>query len=210
MKCHQRQGSQRFTRKRWTVSQEETRTQELPSNCTQTACSFFQTCRDFICLFCVMGNHNGEGTGVAMFLQDPLLLWTLTWRSDLRVQMCWGGQLLLCQYRTRCHGNLKFQGPGASSPLTSRCRRPGVWSSAVFPYSPPWAVETWTEGPSVTRWIVRNPLAPEAFCMSFQTSLSDPLFILKDLIGKVQHKCVPYSLLFKNTPSPLGIQGLLH
>lgn len=55
--------------------------------------------------------------------------------TELRVQMCWGWRLALWHSRPRCHGDLK-QGPGASSPLTPWGRRPGVWSSAVFPHTP--------------------------------------------------------------------------
>lgn len=141
MKCHQvqRQSSQRVTRGEQIF---EEKTKKSPSNCTQTAWSFFQTCGGFFVLFVLVlvfgpGEGNGEGRAVAMFLQaPPHPLWHCLEATELRVQMCWGWRLALWHSRPRCHGDLK-QGPGASSTLTPWGRRPGVWSSAVFPHYPP-------------------------------------------------------------------------
>lgn len=84
MKCHQvqRQSSQRVTRGEQ-ISEEKTK--KSPSNCTQTAWSFFQTCGGGVCLFVFLfwffgpGEGNGEGRTVAMFLQapPPRPLWAL-------------------------------------------------------------------------------------------------------------------------------------
>lgn len=89
MKCHQvqRQSSQRVTRGEQ-ISEEKTK--KSPSNCTQTAWSFFQTCVSgglFICVFVLdfgPGEGNGEGRVVAMFLQappHPRPLWALPWSN---------------------------------------------------------------------------------------------------------------------------------
>lgn len=155
MKCHpvQRQSSQRFTRGEQ-ISEEKARTQK---SCPQIAPKLpvvsFKHAR-FFCLFEGFGffallcffvfwswERQRWREEMVMSPRSPLL-WALPWSNRTQSPDVLGGRLVLWHSRPRCHGDLK-QGPGASSPLTPWGRRPGVWSSAVFPHPPP---EQWRPG----------------------------------------------------------------
>lgn len=84
----------------------------------------------------------------------------------------------------------------------------GLELSCVPTYSPPPpAVETrWTLGDPVPGPVLALPLRPLQG-MPLQTPLSDPLLILKALVDKAHHTHIPYSWLFKNSPSPPGTWG---
>lgn len=75
--------------KRWTVSQEKTRTQELPSNFTQTACSFFQTW-GILFVFCVPWGK------VMVEVQE--------WQCSSRIPLCCGHCLDAATSESRCAG----------------------------------------------------------------------------------------------------------
>lgn len=143
MKCYQvqRQSSQRFTRGEQ-ISEEETRTQ---NSCSQmapkTACSFFQTCSFLFFFFLFVRGQGSDGgkKGVVIFLRGSSLavyidLKQQNWESGCG--MCRGRGLPLWHSRLRCHGDPK-QGPGASSPLTWRRRRPQGLELGCFPKTPP-------------------------------------------------------------------------
>jgi hypothetical protein len=118
------------------------------------------------------GNDEGK-KGVVIFLQVPLL-WTLTWScriASLDVRMCGGGGLLcgipgLVAMATWSRG----LGP----PLPWLHGAGGLGSGAqLLSGITLWAVETWTEGPAVSRWALGNPFPSSALVTVLEASLAD-------------------------------------
>ena len=162
MKCYQvqRQSSQRFTRGEQ-ISEEETRTQ---NSCSQmapkTACSFFQTCSFLFFFFFLWGGKavmEGRREWLFSFGAPPLLC-TLTWSSRT------GSPDVGCAEEEGYHCGIpgfvamatRSRGLGPLLPWLGAAGGPRVWSSAAF-RKPPLSVETWAEGPAVSRWALGNP-----------------------------------------------------
>lgn len=166
MKCHQvqRQSSQRFTRGEQ-ISEEETRTQ---NSCSQmapkTACSFFQTCSFlFFFFFFVRGQGSGEGKkGVVIFLQGSSLALYIDSKQQNWESGCAEEEGYDCGIPGLVAMATRSRGLGPPLPWLGAAGGPGSGAQLLSRIPPPWAVETWAEGPAVSRWALGNSIPSPA------------------------------------------------
>lgn len=151
----------------------------------------------------------------------PPLLCTLTWSSRT------GSPDVGCAEEEGYHCGIpgfvamatRSRGLGPPLPWLGAAGGPRVWSSAAF-RKPPLSVETWAEGPAVSRWALGNPHSgpsPKSLSLKLLSLIPSSshfvslLLMFKILTDKVYsyHGHAPRQPLFKNTtrPPPHGFGG---